>query len=52
MAHHDIKGLKYIEWFEVDILEGFYTSLVQPQTKKHWHLYRKSTSHKGGMEEA
>jgi hypothetical protein len=22
------------------------------QTKKHWHFYRKSASHKGGIEEA
>ncbi len=41
-----------IEWFEVAILDEFFPSLVQPQTKKHWHLYRKSASHEGGMEEA
>ena len=41
--------LTAIEWFEVAILDGFYTSLVQPQTKKHWHLYRKSARHEGGM---
>ena len=39
-----------IEWFEVAILDGILFSLVQPQTKKHWHLNRKSASHKGGME--
>jgi hypothetical protein len=41
-----------IEWFEVAILDGLLLSLVQPHTKKPWHLYRKSGSHKGGMEEA
>ena len=39
-----------IEWFEVAILDGLLRSLVQPQTKKHWHLYRKSASHKRGLE--
>ena len=38
-----------IEWFEVAILEGVYTSLVQPHTKKHWHLYRKSNIVSGGV---
>ena len=44
--------IKGMEGFEVAILDGFFPSLVQPQTKKHWHLYRKSASHEGGMEEA
>jgi hypothetical protein len=42
----------FIEWFEVVILDGFFPNLVQPQTKQHWHLYRKSASHDGGMGEA
>jgi hypothetical protein len=31
-------------------LEGYLSSLVQPQTKKHWHLHRKSASHKQSHE--
>jgi hypothetical protein len=38
-----------IEWFEVAILDGLLRSLVEPQTKKHWHLYGKSASHEGGV---
>ena len=33
--------IKYISVYRV----------VQPQTKKHWHLYKKSASHEGGMKE-
>jgi hypothetical protein len=31
-------------------LDGLLLSLVQLQTKKHWHLYRKSASHKRGLD--
>ena len=30
-------------------MDGFFPSLVQPQTKKHWHLYGKIASHEGGV---
>ena len=42
----------YIEWFEVAILAWYFCTRSAATTEKHWHLYRKSASHKGGMEEA
>ena len=47
MAHHDIIGLKYMEWFEVDILEGLpsrpdETSYVAAKRHNQYAYYTKA----------
>ena len=41
-----------IEWFEVAILAWYFYTRSAATTEKHWHLYRKSARHEGGMKEA